>query len=106
MTQKLYTGWYDLSTLKIDDLTLEMIPNFTSEMDKRRLELFDKLDKVIDTKEDRNEYGTLEFIRAADFYRDQVLLDWVITEEEKPNVIRALQCLARVNKIKAGIDNY
>lgn len=106
MTQKLYSGWYDLSTLKIDDLTLEMIPDFTEEMDKRRLELFDKLDKVQDTQEDRNEYGTLEFIRAADFYRDQVLLDGKIDESEKENVIRALQCLARVNKIKAWIDRY
>lgn len=98
---------YDLSTLDISKLTLDMIPNFTPEMEARRKELFNKLDgKQVETSPERVEYATLEFTKWADSFRDQVMLDWVISEDEKDEVTRALQLLARVYKLKAGIDSY
>jgi hypothetical protein len=39
--EKLIKG-YDLSTLNIDNLTLDMVPNFTDEMEARRAELYKK----------------------------------------------------------------
>lgn len=100
--------WYNLVTLKIDNLTLDMIENFSPEMEKRRMELFNisKNSPEKFVKELREEYATLEFTKAADFFRDQVMADWKIDESEKDEVTRALRLLARVNKLKAGIDSY
>ena len=99
--------WYDLSTLDISNLTLEMIPDFTAEMEARRKELFAKLDWMkSETKTEREEYATLEFVKAADIFWDLVMADGVISEDETDEVERALQLLARVNKIKAGVDSY
>ena len=52
------------------------------------------------------EYATLEFLKTADTIRDRVMADGVITEDEKPQVTTALQALARVYKLKAGVDSY
>ena len=65
--------WYDLASLDISNLTLEMIPDFTAEMEARRKELFAKLDGMKpETKTEREEYATLEFVKAADIFRDLV----------------------------------
>ena len=100
--------WYNLANLDISGLTLDMIPDYTSEMEERRMELYN-LSLVWDekfTKELREEYATLEFTRGADFFRDQVLADGKIDENEKEDVTRALQLLARKNRIKAGLESY
>lgn len=98
--------WYDLSTLPIDGLTLDMVPNYTDEMHKRKNILQNKMLNRIDTEAERIEYATLEFIKSADDFRDRIMLDWVISENEKPQVVIALQCLARANKLRFGIDKY
>ena len=103
--EKLIKG-YDLSTLNIDNLTLDMVPNFTDEMEARRAELYKKSLTWFDLKAERVEYATLQFIKTADDYRDAVLADWVISESEKPIVTKALQALARAKKLEAGIDGY
>lgn len=99
---------YNIATLNIDNLTLDMIENFTPEMEVRRKELFNlsKNSPEKFTRELREEYATLEFTKWADFFRDQVMADWKIDESEKDEVTRALQLLARRNKIKAWIDSY
>ena len=97
---------YDLSTLDINNLTLDMIPNFTDEMEARRAELYKKSLTGFDLKAERVEYATLQFIKTADDYRDAVLADWVISESEKPIVTKALQSMARAKKLEAGIDGY
>lgn len=99
---------YNLANLKIEGLTLDMIENFTEEMEKRRQELSNLAKNSPDkfTKNLREEYATLEFTKAADFFRDQIIADGKIDESEKAEVTRALQLLARSNKIKAGIDSY
>lgn len=105
--EKLIKG-YDLSTLDVNNLTLDMIPNFTEAMESRRKELYNK-SLAADgsfTQEFREEYATLQFIKTADDYRDAVLADWVISEDEKPIVTRALQAMARAKKLEAGIDSY
>ena len=105
--EKLIKG-YDLSTLNIDNLTLDMVPNFTDEMEARRSELYNK-SLATDgsfTQELRVEYATLEFLKTADTIRDRVMADGVISEDEKPQVTTALQALARVYKLKAGVDSY
>lgn len=103
--EKLIKG-YDLSTLDINNLTLDMIPNFTEDMEARRAELYKKSLTGFDSEADRVEYATLQFIKTADDYRDAVLADWVISEDEKPIVARALQAMARAKKLEAGIDSY
>ena len=103
--EKLIKG-YDLSTLDINNLTLDMVPNFTEEMEARRAELYKKSLTGFDLKAERVEYATLQFIKTADDYRDAVMADWVITESEKPIVTKALQALARAKKLEAGIDSY
>ena len=103
--EKLIKG-YDLSTLDINDLSLDMVPNFTAEMEARRAELYKKSLTGFDLKAERVEYATLQFIKTADDYRDAVLADWVISESEKPIVTKALQALARAKKLEAGIDGY
>ncbi len=103
--EKLIKG-YDLSTLDINNLSLDMIPNFTDEMEARRSELYKKSLTWFDLKAERVEYATLQFIKTADDYRDAVLADWVISEDEKPIVTRALQAMARAKKLEAGIDGY
>ena len=100
--EKLIKG-YDLSTLDINNLTLDMVPNFTAEMEARRKELYNS---TLDSEADRVEYATLQFIKTADDYRDAVLADGVISESEKPIVTKALQALARAKKLEAGIDSY
>lgn len=100
--EKLIKG-YDLSTLDINNLTLDMVPNFTEAMEARRKELYNS---TLDSEADRVEYATLQFIKTADDYRDAVLADWVISEDEKPIVTRALQAMARAKKLEAGIDSY
>lgn len=105
MLEKLIKG-YDLSTLPIGDLTIDMIPNYSAEMHKRKNELQLKMLNRIDTEAERIEYATLEFIKSADDFRDRIMLDGVITENEKPQVVIALQCLARANKLKFWIDKY
>ena len=105
--EKLIKG-YDLSTLNIDNLTLDMVPNFTEAMEARRKELYNK-SLAADgsfTQELRVEYATLEFLKTADTIRDRVMADGVISEDEKPQVTTALQALARVYKLKAGVDSY
>ena len=105
--EKLIKG-YNLLTLDINNLTLDMVPNFTAEMEARRKELYNK-SLAADgsfTQELRVEYATLQFIKTADDYRDAVLADWVISESEKPIVTKALQALARAKKLEAGIDSY
>ena len=103
--EKLIKG-YNLDTLDINNLTLDMIPNFTEAMESRRAELYKKSLTWFDLKAERVEYATLQFIKTADDYRDAVLADWVISESEKPIVTRALQALARAKKLEAGIDSY
>lgn len=103
--EKLIKG-YNLDTLDINNLTLDMIPNFTDEMEARRSELYKKSLTWFDLKAERVEYATLQFIKTADDYRDAVLADWVISEDEKPIVTRALQAMARAKKLEAGIDGY
>ena len=105
--EKLIKG-YNLSTLDINNLTLDMVPNFTEAMEARRKELYNK-SLAADgsfTQELRVEYATLEFLKTADTIRDRVMADWVISEDEKPQVTTALQALARVYKLKAGVDSY
>ena len=105
--EKLIKG-YDLSTLDINNLSLDMVPNFTAEMEARRKELYNislKADGTF-TKELREEYATLQFIKTADDYRDAVLADGVISENEEPIVTKALQAMARAKKLEAGIDSY
>ena len=105
--EKLIKG-YNLDTLDINNLTLDMVPDFTDEMEARRLELYNK-SLAADgsfTQELRVEYATLEFLKTADTIRDRVMADGVITEDEKPQVTTALQALARVYKLKAGVDSY
>lgn len=100
--EKLIKG-YNLDTLDINNLTLDMVPNFTAEMEARRKELYNS---TLDSEADRVEYATLQFIKTADDYRDAVMADWVISEDEKPIVTRALQAMARAKKLEAGIDSY
>lgn len=100
--EKLIKG-YNLDTLDINNLTLDMVPNFTAEMEARRKELYNS---TLDSEADRVEYATLQFIKTADDYRDAVLADGVISEDEKPIVTRALQAMARAKKLEAGIDSY
>lgn len=100
--EKLIKG-YNLDTLDINNLTLDMVPDFTEEMEARRKELYNS---TLDSEADRVEYATLQFIKTADDYRDAVLADWVISESEKPIVTRALQAMARAKKLEAGIDSY
>jgi hypothetical protein len=105
--EKLIKG-YNLDTLDINNLTLDMVPDFTDEMEARRLELYNK-SLAADgsfTQELRVEYATLEFLKTADTIRDRVMADGVISEDEKPQVTTALQALARVYKLKAGVDSY
>ena len=103
--EKLIKG-YNLDTLDINNLTLDMVPDFTDEMESRRAELYKKSLTGFDLKAERVEYATLQFIKTADDYRDAVLADWVISESEKPIVTKALQALARAKKLEAGIDGY
>lgn len=103
--EKLIKG-YDLSTLDINNLSLDMVPNFTAEMEARRAELYKKSLTGFDLKAERVEYATLQFIKTADDYRDAVLADGVISENEEPIVTKALQALARAKKLEAGIDSY
>ena len=100
--EKLIKG-YNLDTLDINNLTLDMVPNFTEAMEARRKELYNS---TLDSEADRVEYATLQFIKTADDYRDAVLADGVITEDEKPIVTKALQAMARAKKLEAGIDSY
>lgn len=100
--EKLIKG-YNLDTLDINNLTLDMVPDFTEEMEARRKELYNS---TLDSEAERVEYATLQFIKTADDYRDAVLADWVISEDEKPIVTRALQAMARAKKLEAGIDGY
>ena len=100
--EKLIKG-YNLDTLDINNLTLDMVPDFTEEMEARRKGLYNS---TLDSEADRVEYATLQFIKTADDYRDAVLADWVISEDEKPIVTRALQAMARAKKLEAGIDGY
>lgn len=105
--EKLIKG-YNLDTLDINNLTLDMVPNFTEAMESRRKELYNK-SLAADgsfTQELRVEYATLEFLKTADTIRDRVMADGVISEDEKPQVTTALQALARVYKLKAGVDSY
>ena len=102
------TTWYDISTLDISYLSLDNISDYTPEMENRRKELYNK-SLAADgsfTKELRVEYANLEFLKTADTIRDRVMADGVITEDEKPQVTTALQALARVYKLKAGVDSY
>ena len=103
--EKLIKG-YDLSTLDINNLSLDMVPNFTAEMEARRAELYKKSLTGFDLKAERVEYATLQFIKTADDYRDAVLADGVISENEEPIVTKALKALARAKKLEAGIDSY
>ena len=102
------TTWYDISTLDISYLSLDNISDYTPEMENKRKELYNK-SLAADgsfTQELRVEYATLEFLKTADTIRDRVMADGVITEDEKPQVTTALQALARVYKLKAGVDSY
>lgn len=99
---------YNLETLEIWKLSLNMIKDFSSEMESRRKELYNLSinNSASFTQELRVEYATLEFLKSADFYRDEVLKDWKIDEKEKPLVDKALQALARAEKLKNWIDSY
>lgn len=102
------TTWYDISTLDISYLSLDNISDYTPEMENRRKELYNK-SLAADgsfTKELRVEYATLEFIRTANIYKNDVLADGVITDDELPKVNLALQALARTEKLRAWIDSY
>ena len=102
------TTWYDISTLDISYLSLDNISDYTPEMENRRKELYNKslaADGLF-TKELRVEYATLEFIRTANIYKNDVLADGVITDDELPKVNLALQALARAEKLRAWIDSY
>ncbi len=102
------TTWYDISTLDISYLSLDNISDYTPEMENRRKELYNK-SLAADgsfTKELRVEYATLEFIRTANIYKNDVLADGVITDDELPKVNLALQALARAEKLRAWIDSY
>jgi len=101
-------GLYNIESLDkiVKDLNLEKIPDYTEEMEARKNELNSKFAKLTISKEEREEYAILEFIKSADYMRDKVMLDWKIEENEKADVEKALQSMARVIKLKAGVDSY
>ena len=83
------TKGFDLSLLE-GDYNLNDIPDFTGEA---RAEISNKI-------------WYLQFIQAADYFRDLVLEDGVVTADEAERVKKALQDYARAVRIKARVDSY
>lgn len=101
------TKGFDLSLLE-GDYNLNDIPDFTSTDAIELHELKRKLAEA--TGEARadisNKIWYLQFIQAADYFRDLVLEDGVVTADEAERVKKALQDYARAVRIKTRVDSY
>ena len=101
------TKGFDLSLLE-GDYNLNDIPDFTNTDAIELHELKRKLAEA--TGEARveisNKIWYLQFIQAADYFRDLVLEDGVVTADEAEKVKKALQDYARAVRIKTRVDSY